>query len=607
MTVALPQAGTGSIAVYDGSGSFLDVSPAAASPAGTYRVGALLEPRADESSVVFGPDGPLVAPASYAAWGESDVTAFGTSTGPAVAWLAVGPTPVTWSDVRAVNTLGATVLSRQVVLHPSAEAKAAETAFSYDGGTSVSTDVAAVVGGAVALGLLQAILMIGPAFQVGARRASRDLALLAAAGADARTIRRTVLAGGLVVGATTSAAAATVGTLAAAVSLRSWTSAQVAIPWPWLFAFSAVGTFIAVAAAWLPARRASRLDPVLVLAGRRADPAPRRWPAVVGGALAAAGTVTALVGATTNQGVLVLVAGIMLAEVGLVLAAGSIVGGLSRLAGSLRGTPRLALRDAARHRARTAPAVAAVLAACAAATAGLVFAGSQAQHDRLSYVPDAATGTFLVGALGDPAHGLTDAEIATITGRVDDAGVTRGNLVAVTSVLGSAANSTPVWVAPQDRGTPDGTGVVTASAVGIASPASTAVGTVVDDGSSLERLRLLGVPEPDKAAAALRAGRVVVSADDLGVDGTAALIAEDSTGAIDGHTVRVPAVAVGGPIDPPTNLPVLPPSIAKDLGLRVRTSALVAKVRSGAWNHAVRTTLDDALIAALPLARRKPG
>jgi putative ABC transport system permease protein len=572
-----------SVYVYDGDGAFTDLGSAGSTDERTFTVARLLDKNA-AGAAVFSPDGPLPVTGTYSIWGAQGAS----TSGPA--WLVTGPAPVTWDDVQAVNRLGSAVVSRDVVLHTPADAVAQfEAENGSDGSSTVTAQTASLFGGAIVLGLLQAILMIGPAFQVGARRASRDLALLAAAGADSRTVRRTVLAGGLVVGTVASVAATTLGSAAAAVSLRVWSTDQVQVPWPWLGGFAAVGTFIAVAAAWLPARRAARTDPVLVLAGRRADAPPRRWPPIAGAVLGLTGTLVALAGAATNQSVTVLVAGIVLAEVGLVIASGSIVGGLARLAGRFRGTTRLALRDAARHRTRTAPAVAAVLAACAAATAGLVFAGSQAQHDRLSYMPDAATGTFLVGALADPAHGLTTAQTDTVTSVVEKADVTTGALVPVTAVLGDGDNSTPVWVAPRDQ-----TGW-------ISSPASTALGTVVDDGSSLDRLELLGVPDPGQVAAALRAGRVVVGANDLRDDGTAELVVEDSKSTDGGtRTVHVAATAVGGPLQPPTNLPLIPPSVADRLHLATRTSALVARVRPGAWDDAVRTTLDDALVAAVP-------
>ncbi|GAA4849836.1 hypothetical protein GCM10023221_31620 [Luteimicrobium xylanilyticum] len=594
VTVALPTPGHGSYEVYDGNGSFRTLSHRSTKPAGTFTVRALLG-RSEPDAAAFGSAGPLAVPSQLAPWTPEPGSEDGGNA--TVTWLVVGDEPVTWADVRRVNALGATAFSRQEALRPSPEAEEFVAAkFPDNESSTVSTDVVAVVAGAVALGLLQAILMIGPAFHVGARRAARDLALLAAAGADARTIRRTVLAGGLVIGVVASLTSAVIGAGAAGVALRLWTSAQVVLPWPWLVAFILVGTLIAVAAAWLPARRASRLDPVLVLAGRRADPPPRRWPAVAGGVLAVLGTVVALVGAVTGRQVLVLVAGIVLAEIGLVLAAGSIVGGLARLARPLGGTTRLALRDAARQRARTAPAVAAVLAACAAATAGLVFAGSQAQHDRLSYVPDAATGTFLVGTLGDPGHGLTPAAVATITSLVDDADLVTGSLRPVTAVTGDGSSSTAVWVLPPKATRGD-----------TVAYAFSASGTVVDDGTSLELLQLLGVPEPSKAAAALRAKKVVVSPTDLGDDGTATLSIEDAEAEGGSRTVTVPAAAVGDGIGVPTNLPLIPTDVAQDLGLRTHTSALVAPARDGAWSTAVQNSLDHALVAALPAHENQGG
>src|SRR5665647_2842117 len=48
----------------------------------------------------------------------------------------------------------------------------------------------ALVAAIGAMALLEAALLIGPAFAVGARRQQRQLALLAAAGAERRTLRQ---------------------------------------------------------------------------------------------------------------------------------------------------------------------------------------------------------------------------------------------------------------------------------------------------------------------------------------------------------------------------------------------------------------------------------
>jgi putative ABC transport system permease protein len=225
-----------------------------------------------------------------------------------------------------------------------------------------------------------------------------------------------------------------------------------------------------------------------------------------------------------------------------------------------------------------------------------VFAGSQAQHDRLSYVPDAATGTFLVGTLGDPGHGLTPDAVDTITSLVDDADLVTGSLRPVPAVAGDGSSSTVVWVLPPKAARGDTLGYT-----------FSAPGTVVDDGTSVELLQLLGVPEPWKAAAALRAEKVVVSPTDLGDDGTATLSIADAGAEGGSRTVTVPAAAVGDGIGAPTNLPLIPTDVAQDLGLRTHTSALVAPVRDGAWSTAVQNSLDDALVAALPAHENQGG
>ncbi|PJI93225.1 ABC transporter permease [Luteimicrobium subarcticum] len=585
--------GEESVMRYDGHGAYTS-GDRATTQIGRYTVAAVVP---GDSSLVMGAAGPLDAPTAFDFW-RGDQTPGSTRTSN-LTWLVVGPRPVLWADITAANALGSTVFSRDVVLHPPADAVAAWNAANPESGVAVSATSMAVVAGAAVLGLLQGVLMIGPAFQVGARRAARDLALLAANGADSRTVRRAVLAGGLVVGTLASVTATSVGAAAAVAGLRAWSDIQPVVPWPWLGVFVLVGMVIALGAAWLPARRAARFDPVLVLAGRRADPPVRRRAGVVGGCLASIGITTALVGAATGQAVMLLVAGIVMAEVGLVVAAGAIVGRIGRLARHLPGTPRLALRDAARHRARTAPAVAAVLAATAAAVAGLVVSAAAAQHDRLTYLPEAATGTVLVGPLGGDGPGLSDADAAVVRQVVEKAGVTDGPLVPVQRVVHSAGAE---WM---------GLGWSAVSAPGTDSYLGySGLKSVVDDGSDLERLRLLGVPDPDRAAAALAAGRVVVPPGYVATDGTVEVTVyppegDAAEGTMPDPVVRhLPATAVGGLLDPPTNLPIMPPSVARSLDLSVGTGALAGRVRPGAWSTAVGDSLYADLLGAVDQSGR---
>lgn len=545
----------------------------------------------DDQQAVVGQDGPLTVPTTLDWWRDD-------ATNPdltwALRWVVTGPAPVRWSEVSALNELGAQVSSRDTILHPPTDAATLArwdevmAGNDYGPGNDTSAAGLAVVAGAAALGLLQAILMIGPAFQVGARRSARDLALLAASGADDRTIRRSVLAGGLVVGTVVSAVACTLGVVISSVLLVELTDMTPVRPWLWVVAFFVVGVLVSVAAAWLPARRAAHLDPVAVLAGRRAEAPPRRWPGVVGVVLAAVGVAVAVAGAAARLPTLVLVAGVVLAELGLVLATGPVIQGLGRLSGTLRGTGRLALRDAARHRARTASATAAVLAATAAAVAGLVLAPSMAQHDRLTYEGLAAPGTLLVGPFGKDDGDLSAADQAAVARVVQDRGAATGALLPVTAFAATDAVS-QMWVLARSDVHEMGAGTST-----------TGLGTVVDDGSSVERLRLLGIPDPERAAEALREGRALVQPTELRDDATAVVVLGHE-GSGEAPDVPVPAIAVGDGVTPVPNLPILPTTFAREHGLGLRTSGVVA---ASSVHHelsdAELVALDDALEIAVP-------
>jgi len=83
-----------------------------------------------------------------------------------------------------------------------------------DDGAGGDTEAAAAVGLVVGMALLEVVLLAGPAFAVGAKRSRRQLALLAATGADRRDVRRTVLGGGLVLGVSGGVLGVAVGTVA---------------------------------------------------------------------------------------------------------------------------------------------------------------------------------------------------------------------------------------------------------------------------------------------------------------------------------------------------------------------------------------------------------
>jgi putative ABC transport system permease protein len=90
---------------------------------------------------------------------------------------------------------------------------------------------------------------------------------------------------------------------------------------------------------------------------------------------------------------------------GLVHSCPALIGRLGRLASRAPLTPRLALRDASRHRHRTAPATAAVMTVVAGASIVAFVVASTDARDRAAYAPSAPVGTITVTA----GHGSLDA------------------------------------------------------------------------------------------------------------------------------------------------------------------------------------------------------
>jgi putative ABC transport system permease protein len=142
---------------------------------------------------------------------------------------------------------------------------------------------------------------------------------------------------------------------------------------------------------------------VAALPGRRGQVRTARKVPVIGLLLVVAGVGAAAVGSAmavafttglnpTNGGSTALVAGLIaggaaLAQIGLIVTSPAIVGLAGRWSRRLPLAGRLAMRDAARHRGRSAPAMAAVLTAVTGSTALLLYVAAVDAHDREMYTP----------------------------------------------------------------------------------------------------------------------------------------------------------------------------------------------------------------------------
>src|SRR6266511_2178344 len=206
-------------------------------------------------------------------------------------WLAATPGPLTWAEVKRLNTHGVVAVSRYVLAHPPTDAERYPE-FAAEHGLALG--VPGIGGG---LAVLEIILLAGPAFAVGARRRRRDLALVAAAGATPSQLRRIVLADGAVLGAAAAAGGIVLG-IAAATNVRPWIEEHLyhvrsggfrVYPLA-LAALAALAVLTGLLAALVPAWVAARQDVVTALAGRRGITRSRRRWVVLGAVLGAART-----------------------------------------------------------------------------------------------------------------------------------------------------------------------------------------------------------------------------------------------------------------------------------------------------------------------------
>lgn len=490
---------------------------------------------------------------------------------------------------------GVAVTPREVFLHP-------EDYGLSRPGSGVSTEslrAAALVALIVGLGLLEVVLLAGAAFAVGAKRQVRDLGLVQAQGGTSRHVRRIVLAQGLLLGVVGAvlgllggAAVALAGTplweLAANANIPGWRAG-----WPELALAGTVGVLSGLAAAVVPAIGASRLTPVAALAARfRSAQASTRAPAM-GLVFLAAGLLTGAIGSVLLAGdfatyqrrlsqvaegryvpppdaslpVALILGGFALVAVGLVLAVPALVAVTARLGRVLPVSPRLAFRDAARHRHRTGPATTAITVAVAASVvAAFVVLGAE-NKARMDWSPALPLGSALVQPgtqlsaandqwLGDVSEAATRAVPDTTVTPIDSALRPSSGGAPSLERRAKRPSEREVLYASVRLGSPRCPGCIamqTEVAVGDA-----ALVEVLTDGAG-----------SDAAAEALAAGSAVTfHSGAVDEAGTVRLPAGKP-----GNPVEVPAVVVERPLDY-HSLPgvVLPAPLAHELGLATRTT-----------------------------------
>lgn len=370
----------------------------------------------------------------------------------------------------------------------------------------------AVAFAAAVLALFGTGLIASAAFVVGARRQLRAVGLLGAVGAQPSHIRAAVLFGGTTLGLVGSVVGVALGTgIAAAITpllgrlIDRGVVGPLDVSFPITAGAVALGSLAATAAAYTPARWASRISAVAALQGRPPAPRPAGSWARRGLVLAGLGLLFVGRGAAARSGK-ELAVGLVVALTGFLLAIPIVVTGIGRMAAVLPAAARIAARETSRHGRRTAAAVAAgTLALALPVAVGAMTLGEERVETRL--VPF-DTHQMQVGILSDDVGPPTPAEvIAAFRQAFPGAAVARLTRAAVAD-------------GPAEGMFADLTGATTQiSGPGGARGESTFTGALYVGDAAL--LRALGRPE---GIDPLRDGLVVAAGDDSTVNGTVTLV-----------------------------------------------------------------------------------
>ncbi|WP_345628927.1 FtsX-like permease family protein [Rugosimonospora acidiphila] len=571
-------------------------------------------------------------------------------------WLVKQPGPMTWPQIQGLNRGGFVAQSRAMMLHPP-KGLPGDSAPGAVGGLS-EFSLGVVVAG---LGLLEVVLLAGPAFAVGARRRQRQLALLGANGGTPAAMRRVVLADGVVSGVVAGVVGTGLG-LALAYGLRGQLETRVfdqrfpgyrVDAW-WLVGIAAIAVVTGLLGALVPAFTAGRQDIVLTLAGRRGTHRSRpRW-VLFGVALVVLGGLAAIAGAY-RQHPSVAVGGLCVAELGIVLCTPAIVGQVARLGRFLPLSPRIALRDISRRRTAASPAISAVMAAVAGSVVLTVYLAGD-NHDPARFVLSAPAGTVVVPTSGTDNHGNREAPAGGAATKIDESlrdvfpGVTP---VAVTTIscVGVQSLCSVYAELPLDRRCPYIPGPeLSADQIrrARADPrcSNDGAGTgyfsdggevVTEDPTVVAALTGLRGAALDKAVSTLRGGGVLVSDPSYVEHGRALLSLGDLTATDDGQTPSLPGQVPGLPpgdvaISVPAYVvssgaaqPILSPAVlsASTLGpsfartieasTRVRVGEVIARpttaptaARMDVLEARLGSITDGAIVEHIPVERQSP-
>lgn len=223
--------------------------------------------------------------------------------------------------------------------------------------------------------MIEVAFVAAAAFAVGTRRRIVEFGQLATLGADPRQLRRLVMIEAATLGVIGALLGAITGLIGFAIAVkRGWLEFMTdrfieTVEWAPtdLIGPTLVGIAAALIAAWLPARRVSRIPATTALAGRVPAATLPRFLIPLGLAAVVLGTamVVSTLSASGDKGDLaaaVLVGGVALMFLGAAACAAPTLSLVSLLAPRLSATTRLVVRDSGRQRVRSGATVASLIA-----------------------------------------------------------------------------------------------------------------------------------------------------------------------------------------------------------------------------------------------------
>ena len=269
-------------------------------------------------------------------------------------------------------------------------------------GPSTQEKTAAVALALVTVLLLLVSLVAAAGFAAIAARRQRQLGMLAAIGATRKQLRMVMVAGGAIVGAIAAAAGTVSGLalwLAAAPHLQTFAGHRIdrfAIPWSLVALSMVLAVAAAAGSAWWPARAAARLPVTLALSARPPQPRPAHRPALLAGLLIVVGLGCL---ALANQArPPLIIAGALAMALGILFVSPLAIRALGAAAKRAPVAVRLALRDLARHQARSGAALAAISLALGITTAIIISSAA----DKAAANAGNLSGTQIAVWIGQP-------------------------------------------------------------------------------------------------------------------------------------------------------------------------------------------------------------